>query len=653
VVGQAFDFDASLRRVSIADSPAFQLTNAMTLEAWVYPRAYGGFITFRGDNRPGLDNWTVDTYESGFVKFSLIDPVNNVASVRAPLALNQWQHIAATWDHASGDLKIYVNGVLGGQTNSPLVPIGALDAGSEPAIGIGNHGGTFHQFPFNGLIDELGIYGRALTANEVAVIFMANSAGKCISTNPPSGNCAVAPEGVVSWWRAENNALDEIHTNSGTLLGGMGYTAGRVGQAFGFDGVDDGVLIPDAELLNVGPGQDFTVEAWIQAEPHATEYGVMSILSKRVAPTLVNAHGFELALHYGKLGAQLADEDDQFQNFISAGPDLIDGAYHHVAMTVNRVATNGGQLFVDGQVVLVFDPTAQSGNLGTSAPLRIGKHASDWFNGSFKGRVDEVAFYRRALEVGEIAAIYQAGSLGKCASPSNPPPPPPPVTCTNLPVGIISWWQADGSAQDAVASNHGTPTSGTPISSVGFSGQAFQFNGQGDKIELNDPPSLRLTNAFTIEAWILASNAPAGGHAQIFFRGDMRGCFDPYYLSLQPDRSIRLHVGAEDPLNPCGVDLESPAIILNEWKHVAGVFDGDAGKMRIYVDGALAAEMNTSVRPFAELDPSANPGVAIGNHSRGFSDQGFTGLIDELAVYGRALAANEIAAIYRPDRRME
>jgi len=254
-VGQAFDFDGSYRRVSIADSPAFQLTNAMTLEAWVYPRAYGGFITFRGDNRGGLDNWTVDTYESGFVKFSLIDPDNNVASVRAALALNQWQHIAATWDRASGDLKIYVNGALGGQTNSPLIPIGALDASSEPAIGIGNHGGTFHQFPFNGLIDELGLYNRALTANEVALIFMANSAGKCQTTNnPPSSNCVTVPEGVVSWWRAENNALDEIHTNTGTLVGGMGYTAGRVGQAFAFDGVDDGVVIPDAELLNIGPG---------------------------------------------------------------------------------------------------------------------------------------------------------------------------------------------------------------------------------------------------------------------------------------------------------------------------------------------------------------------------------------------------------------
>ncbi|MGC3959828.1 MAG: LamG domain-containing protein [Verrucomicrobiota bacterium] len=188
VVGQAFDFDGSSRRVSIPDSPALQLTNAMTLEAWVYPRAYGGFITFRGDNRGGLDNWTLDTYDAGFVKFSLIDPTNNAVSLRAPLALNQWQHVAATWSRASGDLKIYINGTLSAQTNSPLVPIGALDPAYEPAIGIGNHGGTFHQFPFNGLIDELGIYNRALNSNEIASIVVAGSAGKCTSSTPPASS---------------------------------------------------------------------------------------------------------------------------------------------------------------------------------------------------------------------------------------------------------------------------------------------------------------------------------------------------------------------------------------------------------------------------------------------------------------------------------
>jgi hypothetical protein len=224
-------------------------------------------------------------------------------------------------------------------------------------------------------------------------------------------NCVPAPDGAVAWWRAETNAIDSVAGHDGVLSGGADFTAGQVGAAFWFDGLDDGVLVADAADLNVGPGQDFTIEAWIQAEPHATDFGVMSILSKRVAPNLINAQGYELALHYGKLGGQLADARQQHNNFISAGPDLLDGAYHHVAMSVHRAATNGGKLFVDGQEVLTFDPTIQPGDLTTTAPLRIGKHASDWFNGSFKGRVDEAAFMLRALRANAPAVIRRRSNV--------------------------------------------------------------------------------------------------------------------------------------------------------------------------------------------------------------------------------------------------
>lgn len=67
--GKGFDFDGSRRRVSIADHPAFYLTNSLTLECWVCPRRWGGFIVFRGDNRSGLDPWQLDAYEPGYVRF--------------------------------------------------------------------------------------------------------------------------------------------------------------------------------------------------------------------------------------------------------------------------------------------------------------------------------------------------------------------------------------------------------------------------------------------------------------------------------------------------------------------------------------------------------------------------------------------------------
>ncbi|HLP77841.1 MAG TPA: LamG domain-containing protein, partial [Candidatus Paceibacterota bacterium] len=196
IVGQAFDFDSSSRRVSIPDQTAFRLTNSLTIEGWIFPRQYNsGFIFFRGDNRGGYDAWTVDMYQAGFLNFQIDDATNNYASLLAPIATNQWQHIAATLDGATGDMKIYINGVLISQTNTAVRPIGNLDPAYDPAVGIGNHGGSFHQFPFNGLIDEISLYSRALSQSEIQAIYSAGERGKCAPV-APSPSCVAAPAGL-------------------------------------------------------------------------------------------------------------------------------------------------------------------------------------------------------------------------------------------------------------------------------------------------------------------------------------------------------------------------------------------------------------------------------------------------------------------------
>ena len=176
-IGQAFDFDgSSRRRVSIPDSPDFKLTRALTIEGWIYPRQFGGIIFFRGDDRPGLDPWQIDLRTAGFVGFQITDAQNQTVRIEAPVQLNQWQHIAATFG-TKGSLKLFVNGELAGQTNTTLRPLGELDPTQNPAIGIGNIGGTSYQEPFNGLIGEMALYARALSQRDIRSIYRTGNAG--------------------------------------------------------------------------------------------------------------------------------------------------------------------------------------------------------------------------------------------------------------------------------------------------------------------------------------------------------------------------------------------------------------------------------------------------------------------------------------------
>ncbi|MES2571625.1 MAG: M56 family metallopeptidase [Verrucomicrobiota bacterium] len=170
--GNAFDFRRShaienqLQRVSIPDSRDFELSDEFTLEAWIRPLNYGGIVLFRGDDRGGFDHWQLDLRTEGNLTFSFNTARNEAAGVSTPIQLYQWQHVAATFHH--GTMKLYINSVPVAEAKTALRPVTVLDPSANPALGIGNTGGTNYNIPFDGLIDEVRIYNHALSGEEIA-----------------------------------------------------------------------------------------------------------------------------------------------------------------------------------------------------------------------------------------------------------------------------------------------------------------------------------------------------------------------------------------------------------------------------------------------------------------------------------------------------
>src|SRR5262249_24109805 len=83
--------------------------------------------------------------------------------------------------------------------------------------------------------------------------------------------------GLVSWWRGEGNAIDAVGGNNGTLVGGVTYAAGKVGQAFSFNGTDQ-VQVPSAANLNLTSA--LTLEAWIDPSTLAFSGGFGAVIAK-------------------------------------------------------------------------------------------------------------------------------------------------------------------------------------------------------------------------------------------------------------------------------------------------------------------------------------------------------------------------------------
>ena len=240
-----------------------------------------------------------------------------------------------------------------------------------------------------------------------------------------STNAAIpAQQGIISWWKGENNANDSAGTNNGSTSGAVGYSAGKVGQAFNFtNGLTGTVTVSNSSSLNFNTNADFSIEGWIQAQTATNNnYGVQSILDKRYAPDTSDSVGYALYLVYGQLGCQLAQNPltyAGYANYGPVGPDLR-GAFHHVAMTVSRVNPAGGALYVDGTNYLTFNPALEPGDLTTTNSLLIGKHATPGLNCYFGGLIDELAIYNRALSISDVQSIYTVGTAGKYSPPVAP-----------------------------------------------------------------------------------------------------------------------------------------------------------------------------------------------------------------------------------------
>jgi len=217
-------------------------------------------------------------------------------------------------------------------------------------------------------------------------------------------------------------------------------------------------------------------------------------------------------------------------------------------------------------------------------------------------------------------------------------------TAVAPPPGLISWWTADNTAADLIGGNDATLINGTTFAG-GEVRQAFSFDGVDDRAQLPDASNLALTESLTIEAWIRL-DAITGGKQLIFFRGDDRNGLDPYRLEVWTDGALRFHL--ESLSEQINQQTPSP-LAVGQFVHVAGTLEDATGLMRLYVDGALAAETTTSIRPFGDLEPASNPGLGIGSHSGyPFSPHSylFHGMIDEVSVYNRALTPTEIQDIY-------
>ncbi|HXU02045.1 MAG TPA: LamG domain-containing protein, partial [Polyangia bacterium] len=277
---------------------------------------------------------------------------------------------------------------------------------------------------------------------------------------------AAALPNIGFWWWFEDQVTPPVVTPPfitdhspfhfrGNVRSKPKLVPGLVGQAIELDGTDDFIVADEKTAGDIGT-QSFTIDTWVKT----SAAGLQPIVAKLGDgdddeddgdddhdnhrgwgfwrwPMHGRRHhhqeketGYALYIQDGQLGLSLATADHQ-DTFVTTGPSIADGAWHHVAAIVDRSDSKRSRLLVDGVVVVTFDATPFAGDATTPAQLRIGqldvqasavmrRHHHE-IKAFFKGQIDELSLVRSALPPDMVASVFVAGSAGKFGSLGNLP----------------------------------------------------------------------------------------------------------------------------------------------------------------------------------------------------------------------------------------
>lgn len=182
VIGQAFSFNGTNGYVSIPDSASLDsLTNHITIEFWMKSGTTNNNPDWRGLVTKGNSSWRVmGTSGAKTVDFAADGLTPNLDTGGTRIVNDgNWHHVAAVYDGTN--LYLYVDGTL----DASRAASGTITKTSD-VLAIGNDTGAppGYSYLFNGLIDEVSIYNRALSSQEIQSIY---NAKQFVWTNAPAG----------------------------------------------------------------------------------------------------------------------------------------------------------------------------------------------------------------------------------------------------------------------------------------------------------------------------------------------------------------------------------------------------------------------------------------------------------------------------------
>ncbi len=592
------------------------------------PTGHSGTLTnFSNLNGATASSNYVTSDRSSIDQSSIISNGGNLTDTDGELTLTSTQTAGDFLQDANDYLRWNNDGGSFSETTAD-VPTGTLITrryaktwviDKNDAVGTANGNVTF-SFDLGGTPDPDLTYfllSRASTSGEFSIVEALSSA--------PSGNNMT------------------FTVDAGQITDNYYFTLGRTdvgaGNALDFDGNNDLVDL-GSQILSASA---MTVEAWVNGSSFsntgrfnrilALNYG--SYTTDNPFALFVNSSG-QIGYVFGTGGT-----NNDAQVPLSFSPTLSTDTWYHVALTFDGSTKS---LYVDGILMGTVSNTGTFTNTNTE-PLLIGDFdntTSD--NGEWEGEIDEVRVWsdvrteqeirdnlNRKLDVANesnLVAYYQFNS--GIADGTN--------------TGLDVLTDRSGSGNGGTLANLGlTSTSSNWVSSNAVigdqaimsgligAGNALDFDGVDEFVEVSDNASLESSSTLTVEAWVRPDAVTS-----------FRGIVSRYFTAADASNVFALQIDAGNYgflINESDNNLVSATATAtaSTWTHVAGVADGS--EVHIYLDGILMA----STAYDGTITSNSSRNLYIGRYRNDSFGQ-YDGLIDEVRIWNTARTGAEIQA---------
>jgi len=374
--GSSLQFDGVDDYVGCGNDKSLNITDAITIEAWVKSNSissYQHIVDKGGGNESAYQISLFSSKMYGWIKTQ--DGVRHSYKGSAVLESEKWYHLVATYDGST--LKYYVNSNKDFDSGSDFS--GKIYVNNMNLL-IGVEGG--YGVLFNGSIDEVRIYNRALSAEEVRYHY--NRGGPVAEWNFDEGS------GQMAYDESFNNNDGTLGATSAVEASDPTWVEGKYGGALSFDG-------GDYVSSSIGAGtitNKITISTWVKFSGLGNQQNYIYVGNENEADRYVSYKSIDTnELRFWSNGFDLG-----------SGVTVIQDTWYHV---VNVFDGSIVYIYVDGNLKNSIADSwsglpnvAQVTYAGTDGPK-----LQYYFNGS----IDSVRIYNRALSAEEVLKEYNRG----------------------------------------------------------------------------------------------------------------------------------------------------------------------------------------------------------------------------------------------------